>query len=1046
MKRFFAIFLVLCLIGGLLPASALADGEGTVSSAVKDEDGTYAKFDITYNVTDQSLITNGFSVGIGFGTQQISQDSHGNWNCQMWDQRSTEWQDNLPSSDTFECVVDELIPNRTYNYFAYIMDQNRNVIVRGAEGTFTTANGSVYPLSFTDPTDPATSLQGKSNFNKVVCSFTPGQSGFYAVVGTDIVSIKVQDANGNHILYTDRNDPGDLNAVFYANASETLYIFVGVQDDKTAAVAVRDGVNYLNALELGQNDIHSDQIVRFQATKAGWYLFELSGDRFNGGMRRMENGNWQHCDNGSYTARLAKDDAVILQGQYDEYHDGARTLTVTEITPPAKDSISSASQPEEGSVFGTQATIPVTLYVSAATAEAGYRWGIEYSVFPSFTKDGHRSTGEWTQESYSPMNGQTLYTRPDQLIPGRTYYYRAVIYDFNGNAIAGEPVANARSFRAATDTVPTALTLNTPVTVQSHDLALFTFDPEADGNAGSDMYAVVTTGMGNINILRDDGENFSGGWNQDNSPDYQFKVPFSAGDGKVYILANNYIDETGDTTLTVVDAQGVVDQLTLGTAMAVHQNTVVSFKATEAGSYRVRSVNPSKDFLHIYNSETGEWDWRGSTTGPIEMKANETRYFIAWYDENSEGTISLIAEKINFNPNPATADELYADLAIANADAGNFNSDSAYTATLSGNVTLTGDVVIPRTMQLHVAATLTVGGGASLTNHGDLYVDKDGILALSSGATFAQSGYDDWTAAFVLNGGSFTNNGGNIDGIASDTAAVVLSCDEYGGMDAGLAAAGGISSDKIILEIAPQSQEELDALLTASKDFGLVELYVNSGKSFTAPDTVPRKVTFVLASGGTLTVPVNTGMNLPGSIVLNGGELVNNGDIYVNGGRIQWNKESVFRNNGALNVFPPDSSYVGIARWNPIDTATITNAGTVRIFCEGLDESRVIISGGTVHRNTEDTATFTLPEDVTTIGEEAFAGIDAEAVFIHHGVTSIGKRAFADCPNLQSVNIQNGNIDISEDFLEGCSKGLIIIVDPTSTAGENRETYISYLK
>ncbi|MBR3174993.1 MAG: leucine-rich repeat protein, partial [Oscillospiraceae bacterium] len=700
----------------------------------------------------------------------------------------------------------------------------------------------------------------------------------------------------------------------------------------------------------------------------------------------------------------------------------------------------------EGSVSGTQATIPVTMYVSEATAEAGYRWGIEYSVFPSFTKDGHRSTGEWTQEAHSPMDGQTFDTRPDQLIPGKTYYYRAVIYDMSGNAIAGEPVANAHSFQAATDTVPTALTLNTSATVQPHESAVFTFDPGASGNAGSGMYAVVSTGMGNINISREDGEQFSGDWNHDDSADYQFKVPFTAGDGKVYIHANNYIEETGAATLMVMDAQDMLDKLTLGTATSVHQNTVVSFTADKAGYYRVRTVDPSKDFLHIYNSESGEWDWRGSTTGPIEMEAGETRYFIAWYDEDSEGAISLIAEQIAFNPNPATAEELYADLEIANADVGNFNSDFAYTVTLIGDAPLTGNVEIPRTMQLHVAAALTVGSGASLTNHGDLYVDQGGTLTLSSGASFAQSGYDDWSAAFVLNVGSFTNNGGDISGIASDTAVVVIACDEYADINAGMAAAGGISSELIILDVAPQSQTELDYLLGVSRTFGMVELFL-SDASFSAPDVVPGNVTFVLSPGGTLTVPDNIGTNLLGSIVLDGGALVNNGTVHVNGGRIQWNSESDFRNNGILNVFPPDSSYVGIARWNPINTATITNNGTVRIFCEGLDESRIIISGGTVHRNTESTATFTLPADVTTIGEEAFAGIDAEAVFIHSGVTSIGKRAFADCPNLQSVNIQDGNrtTDISPDFLEGCRGDLVIVVDPESTAGGNRETYLSYL-
>ena len=51
----------------------------------------------------------------------------------------------------------------------------------------------------------------------------------------------------------------------------------------------------------------------------------------------------------------------------------------------------------------------------------------------------------------------------------------------------------------------------------------------------------------------------------------------------------------------------------------------------------------------------------------------------------------------------------------------------------------------------------------------------------------------------------------------------------------------------------------------------------------------------------------------------------------------------------------------------------------------------------------------TIPESVTSIGSYAFTGTDITSVIIPKSVTSIGQGAFSHCPNLTSVQIEDGN-------------------------------------
>ena len=69
------------------------------------------------------------------------------------------------------------------------------------------------------------------------------------------------------------------------------------------------------------------------------------------------------------------------------------------------------------------------------------------------------------------------------------------------------------------------------------------------------------------------------------------------------------------------------------------------------------------------------------------------------------------------------------------------------------------------------------------------------------------------------------------------------------------------------------------------------------------------------------------------------------------------------------------------------------------------------------------TGAFTIPDSVTSIGEEAFACCrDLTEVTIPNGVTSIGYEAFAVCTGLTSVTIPESVTSIGEGAFSGCTE------------------------
>ncbi len=108
-------------------------------------------------------------------------------------------------------------------------------------------------------------------------------------------------------------------------------------------------------------------------------------------------------------------------------------------------------------------------------------------------------------------------------------------------------------------------------------------------------------------------------------------------------------------------------------------------------------------------------------------------------------------------------------------------------------------------------------------------------------------------------------------------------------------------------------------------------------------------------------------------------------------------------------------SYDGIYKVSAIDMTDLKSAGSLSFFLGTAENQFSCVS---------------LPADLKTIEEEAFAGAAFEAVLLPDGCTAIGSRAFADCPNLVYVRIPASVVSIAEDAFAGCGQVMIDRITP----------------
>jgi len=74
------------------------------------------------------------------------------------------------------------------------------------------------------------------------------------------------------------------------------------------------------------------------------------------------------------------------------------------------------------------------------------------------------------------------------------------------------------------------------------------------------------------------------------------------------------------------------------------------------------------------------------------------------------------------------------------------------------------------------------------------------------------------------------------------------------------------------------------------------------------------------------------------------------------------------------------------------------------------------------------------PRALQVVGSGAFAGIEAKEVILYEECTAIQSRAFANCTNLERIEIPASVETIAADAFEGCSKEMVIVTPSWSEA------------
>ena len=110
-----------------------------------------------------------------------------------------------------------------------------------------------------------------------------------------------------------------------------------------------------------------------------------------------------------------------------------------------------------------------------------------------------------------------------------------------------------------------------------------------------------------------------------------------------------------------------------------------------------------------------------------------------------------------------------------------------------------------------------------------------------------------------------------------------------------------------------------------------------------------------------------------------------------------------------LTLQAPDDETPGSATYTAEFTEDAVSAQTKTVTIPALGELRVL----------------RLPANLQEIDEEAFAGLNVQAVIIPDGCDTVGDRAFADCPNLLYIRIPAGVTSIAADAFEGSGQAVI---------------------
>lgn len=122
-------------------------------------------------------------------------------------------------------------------------------------------------------------------------------------------------------------------------------------------------------------------------------------------------------------------------------------------------------------------------------------------------------------------------------------------------------------------------------------------------------------------------------------------------------------------------------------------------------------------------------------------------------------------------------------------------------------------------------------------------------------------------------------------------------------------------------------------------------------------------------------------------------------------------------------IAPADSTDPIMWSSSAPEIATVSDTGEVSALAPG--EAVITVQGESVSDtcvvDVRVMSKFTLPDDLTTVGAQAFVGADIESVVAGDNLQTIGDRAFADCASLKKVSLGSSVQSIADNAFENCT-------------------------
>ena len=369
---------------------------------------------------------------------------------------------------------------------------------------------------------------------------------------------------------------------------------------------------------------------------------------------------------------------------------------------------------------------------------------------------------------------------------------------------------------------------------------------------------------------------------------------------------------------------------------------------------------------------------------------------------------------------------------------------------VTGSMTLRGRIAVIGTVHLNLGAgtVLTAAQGINVASENSLIIDGNGTL--NATAPTGAANQDKWGYAGIGGGigescGTVTINGGIVNATGSVWGAGI-----GGGKGGGNG--GNITINGGTVTAQCYDPDDPDVGLAAGIGGG------DLGDGGT-----------ILITGGTVYARGNRGSagiggggySSGGTITITGGHVTAIGASYPNGrsgagigaGRVRNNATSGDSGNITITggtviaVGGNNAQAIGISNEVAANDSGSLTIGAGLMVKAGDSESTAVISIGDLVSACRNTwamigsnlpfgvPDFTLPDNITTVEEEAFMGAVMSVVFVPATCTSIGPRAFKDCSALTQIRIPAG-CAIGADAFDGCTQVFVY-----STAGSPAETY-----